>query len=933
MRPAQRPRIRRRWIIIAAIVLIAFISISSVVRFYTDLLWFHEVGFAKVFWKIIWTRVGIGTVGGVLAGLVIFANLEVARRAAPRYRFVTAGSDLTEQYRSAFRPYARVANLAMSAVVAFFTGLSTSAAWQRYLLWKNAVPFGIHAPRPFGHDVAFYVFSIPFQRAVLSWLFGVLVVSLLLAGVAHLFNGSIQPETNRVRVGTIVKAHVSVLFGLIALLKAWAYRLDVYDLVFSPRGVVTGASYTDVHVQRKAIQLLLVIAVVAAIIFFVNVFRFQGWVLPGAAIGIWLFASILLGGIVPAAVQRFEVKPNESQKERPYIKRNIAATRDAFNLNRIDIKTFTPQNTLPASTVAANQGTIRNVRVWDPTVLLPTYQRLQAIRSYYTFNDVDIDRYNIDGQQTQVMLSGREVDATKLDPGTRNWVNTRLTYTHGYGFVANPANSLTSEGLPNFLVQDLPPTAPKELSSQQPGLYYGEELPAGSYSVVRTKQAEIDYPKGEQQVISTHYNGSGGIPMTNYLRRLAFAIRFGDTDLLVSNFITPQSRMVMRRNIVERVQAAAPFLQYDSDPYLVATKGKLYWIMDGYTTTDRYPYAQRMDLGAQGVGNLQGVANYMRNSVKVVIDAYNGTTKFYIVDPTDPLVETYQKTFPELFTAISKLPADLASHLRYPEDMFKVQALQYRAYHITDPQRLYSREDVWDIANDPVHSTGNTNISMDPYYVILKLPGETKEEFVLMLPFTPKGKPNLNGWMAARMDPGHYGQMVAFSFPRGAQIEGPENISARINQNDKISQQFTLWDQAGSSVIHGNILVIPVGHTLLYVQPIYLAAQEESHALPELRRVITVVGNGAIGFEPTFNQSLEDVMNGQTTLPQPTTSTGTPSTTPSTTPSNVGDLLAQAMQHFQNADNALKNGDLATYQKEDQAGRADVQQAQQAASK
>ncbi len=932
MRPAQRPRIRRRWIIVGAIILIAFISISSIVRFYTDLLWFHELGFAKVFWKIVWTRVGIGVIGGVLAGIMIFANLEVARRAAPRYRFVTAGQDLTEQYRSAFRPYARLANIVMAAVVAFFTGLSTSATWQRYLLWKNAVPFGRQAPKPFGHDIAFYVFSIPFQRSVLSWLFGILVVSALLAGVAHLFNGSIQPETNRVRVATIVKAHLSVLFGLIALVKAWAYRLDAYDLVFSSRGVGTGASYTDVHVQRRALQLLIIIAVVAAVIFFVNVFRFRGWILPGAAIGLWLFVSILLGGIVPAAVQRFEVKPNESQKERPYIARNITATRDAFDLNKINVKTFTPQNTLPASTVAANQGTIRNVRVWDPTVLLPTYQRLQAIRSYYTFNDVDIDRYKINGQPTQVMLSGREVDATKLDPGSRNWVNTRLTYTHGYGFVANPANAQTSEGLPNFLVQDLPPNGPKELGAKQPGLYYGEELSAGSYVVTKTKQPEIDYPKGEQQVITTNYNGNGGIALSNMARRLAFAVRFGDTDLLVSSFITPKSRIMMRRNIVERVQAAAPFLQYDSDPYLVESGGKMYWIMDGYTMTDRYPYSQRMDLGAQGIGNLGGVANYMRNSVKVVIDAYNGTTKFYVIDPTDPMIETYQKTFPQLFTPTSKMPSDIAAHLRYPEDLFTVQALQYRAYHILDPQRLYSREDIWDVANDPVKSTGNTSIRMVPYYVIMKLPGETKEEFVLMLPFTPTGKPNLNGWMAARMDPGHYGQMVAFSFPRGAQIEGPENISARINQNDQISQQFTLWDQAGSTVIHGNILVIPIGHTLLYVEPIYLAAQEESHALPELRRVITVVGNGSIGFEPTFAQSLGDVVNG--TVPQLQQPTATPSqpSAPSTSSSNVSSLLQSALSHFNNADNALKNGDLATYQKENEAGQADVQKAQQAST-
>ncbi len=927
MRTPARPRLQRRWFVVGAVVLVLLISISSVVRFYTDLLWFHELHLARVFWKIIWTRLGIGVVGGVAAGLVVYLNLEVARRAAPRYRFVTPGEDLTEQYRSAFRPYARIANLLMAAVVAFFTGLSTSAAWQRYLLWKNAVPFGIHAPKPFGHDVSFYVFSLPFQRAILSWLFGVLVVSLLLAAIAHLFNGSIQPEQNRIRVSTLVKAHLSVLFGLIALLKAWSYYLDIFELVYSPRGVVTGASYTDVHAQRPALQLLIIIAVVAALIFFVNVVRFRGWVLPAAALGIWLFTSIVLGGIFPAAVQRFQVKPNESRRERLYIERNIKATRDGFGLNRIEVQNFSPKETISGAVAQQNAGTIRNVRVWDPTVLLPTYQRLQSIRSYYDFRDVDIDRYPVNGQRTQVMLSGREVDPSKLDPGSRNWVNTTLTYTHGYGLVANPANSVSDNGLPNFLVQGLPPKGPKELTVKQPGIYYGEDLAVGSYAVTRTKQKEIDYPTGEQRVVTTNYQGRGGIPLSNMMRKLAFAIRYGDTDLLISNLIDAKSRVMMRRNLIERVATAAPFLQLDGDPYIVAADGKLFWIIDAYTTTDRYPYSQRIDLSTTNP-NLFGVANYMRNSVKVVVNAYSGDTKFYVIDPTDPLIATYQKAFPQLFTAKSKMPATLVAHLRYPEDLFKVQASQYRAYHILDPQRLYSREDVWDVANGPAAGQSTGTIEMEPYYIEMRLPGSDSEEFVLMLPFTPKGKPNLNGWLAARMDPGHYGEMIAFSFPRGATIEGPENISARINQDSQISQQFTLWNTSGSKVIHGNILVIPIGQTLVFVQPIYLGAEESARALPELQKVVTVVGN-RIGFESTFQDSLNAVMKGQgPVIEEP--GQGGPTEAPST---NVDDLLSQAVQHFNAADAALKNGDLAGYQRENEAGRKAVQQAQDASSK
>ena len=394
---STRPRVPRRWVIIGAIVLILFISISSIVRFYTDLLWFGELGFTGVFWKILWTRVGIGVIGGFLAGVIVLANLEIARRTAPRYRFVTAGTDIAEQYRSAFRPYARLANIVLAAIVAFFTGLSTSAVWDRYLLWRNAKPFGIKAPQPFGHDVAYYVFTIPFQRAILSWMFGIVVASLLLAAIAHLFNGSIQPEPNRIRIATSVKVHISALLAVLALLKAWAYRLDVFELVFSERGVVTGASYTDVHAQRNALRLLFWIAIVVAVIFIANVVRFRGWLLTGAAVGLWVFTSIALGAIYPAFVQRFQVVPNESERERPFIEQNIKQTRLGYGLEAIDEKRFPAREALSADDVADNQGTIDNVRVWDPVQLHPIYQRLESIRAYYDFDDVDIDRYDIDG--------------------------------------------------------------------------------------------------------------------------------------------------------------------------------------------------------------------------------------------------------------------------------------------------------------------------------------------------------------------------------------------------------------------------------------------------------------------------------------------------------------------------------------------------------
>lgn len=922
MRRPPRARIQRRWFVIGGIVLVLFISISSIVRFYTDLLWFGELGFTNVFWKILWTRVGVGIVGGLVAGVIVLANLELARRVAPRYRFVAPGTDIAEQYRSAFRPYARLANVAMAAVVAFFTGLSTSGTWDRYLLWRNARPFGIQAPKPFGQDVAFYMFTIPFQRAVLSLLFGVIIVSLLLSAVAHLFNGSIQPEANRVRVATIVKAHVSALLGFIALLKAFAYRLDTFELVFSPRGSVTGAAYTDVHAQLPALRLLMIIALVAAAIFFVNVFRFQGWLLPGAALALWAFSSVLLGAIIPAAVQRFQVVPNESVRERPFIQRNIEFSRRAFGLDRINVRNFRPEETLDRATVAENRGTIENIRVWDTNVLHPTYQRLQAIRTYYEFDDVDIDRYVIDGQLRQVMLSPREVDSTKLEPRAQNWVNTRLQYTHGYGIVANNANGVTGEGLPRFLVQDLPPKGVPEINPKRPGVYFGERV--AGYSVVRTKQLEIDYPKGDQDVQRTTYNGKGGIPLSNVLRRGAFALRFGDTDLLLSRFVTPQSRVMMRRNIIERAQTAAPFLRFDNDPYIVSADGKLYWVLDAYTVSDRFPYSERINFAELfgGQGNLQGNANYIRNSVKVVVDAYDGTTRFYVVDPSDALVSTYQAAFPRLFTAADKMPASLRAHMRYPEDLFKVQAWQYRRYHITDATQFFAQEDAWDIPVDPVQSSGESRVSMEPYYVVMKLPWEEREEFLLMLPFTPKGRPVLNGWIAARMDGEHYGEMVGLSFPRGVAIDSPQNVSARINQTDRISSQFTLWDRAGSRVDHGPIFVIPIERSLVYVQPIYLRAEDVERALPELRRVIVVIGD-KIGFEPTLEQAIEAALSGKALATEP----GEPSAQPAPA-GNVADLLRQAIEHFRKAEDALRGGDLATYERENEAGQRAVEEAQ-----
>ena len=930
-----RPRIRRRWFILAGIVFVVLVSLGSLIRFYTDLLWFQELDLTSVFWTVLWTRVGVGVAIGLIAALLIWVNLEVARYGAPRHRFVGTGPDIAEQYRNLLRPYARLVNAGAAAVVGLLTGLSASSAWETFLLWRNSTPFGTSAPDPFGRDVSFYVFSIPWQRSVLGWLFGIAIASLLLAAMAHLLHGSINPEQNRVVVNPIVKVHLSVLLGLIALLKAWAYWLDRFELVYSPRGVVTGASYTDVNAQLPALRLLMVIAVLAAVILFVNI-RFRGWLLPGAALALWIFASVLLGAIIPAAVQRFSVAPNEPQREAPFIERNIAATREGFGLDRIELQEFGLEEDLTRKVVAENRGTIDNIRVWDPDVLQPTYRRLQELRTYYEFSDVDVDRYTLDGKLQQLMVSPREVDPSNLPAAAQNWANLKLTYTHGYGVVASPANSVTREGRPELLVRDLPMRGPEDLISEQPAIYYGEQFAPGSYVVANSGKEEIDFPIGEEGVQTTSYEGEGGIPLTNMLRRAAFAWRFADTDLLISGFISPESRVLMRRNVVERVATAAPFLQFDDDPYIVAGRDRIYWMLDAYTTTNRFPYSERLGLGTQFGQFLHGSVNYMRNSVKVVIDAYDGTTTFYVIEPDDALIATYQAAFPDLFTPGDQMPEELQAHMRYPEDFFGVQAWQYRLYHVTDPQRFYSQDDVWDVPRDPIASTGQTAIPLTPYYVVMKLPGEDTEEFVLMLPFTPKDRPVLNGWVAARMDPGHYGELVGLSFARGASIDAPQNISARINQNDVIARQFTLWEGAGSNLIQGSLFVIPIGNSLVYVQPIYLQAQQAEQALPELRRVVVVLGN-QIGFERTLEESLNAAIEGRgLSLEDPTgeqppdeePDEEPPPSTPPPAPS--GDVLQRCQEHFERADRALADGDLATYQREINACRDAIRESEAA---
>jgi uncharacterized protein len=719
-----------------------------------------------------------------------------------------------------------------------------------------------------------------------------------------------------------VKAHLSVLLGTLVLLKAWGYRLDQFGLLYSPRGTVTGASYTDVHAQLPAMKLLVVIAIVSAVLFLINI-RLRGWIMPAAAIGILALTSILVGGVFPALVQRLSVTPQERLRERPYIERNIKATRAAFKLDEstVKVKTFSAAHTLDAKDIESNRPTVENIRLWSPDVLKDTYTQLQRITQYYEFLDVDVDRYaGIAGLPRQVMLSAREVSQNGLPGSARTWLNNHLVYTHGFGVVASRVDRVIGEGQPDFIVKDIPGTVSQGAPAlTQPRIYFGEseEVP---FVVVHTKEAEVDYPASDG-LKTTNYAGDGGIQMKNVLRRAAFAWRFRDFNLLISGAIKGDSRLIFRRKINDRVSQVAPFLKLDNDPYIANVDGRLTWIQDAYTTTDMYPYSERVNLFDASNGHQRGTANYMRNSVKITVDALNGTITLYVFDSKDPLIRAWRAIWPDIFKPASAMSADLRAHLRYPEDMFTIQANTYTLYHITSPDDFYQREDAWRVPKDP-----RPHVNDQPfpaYYVLMRLPGEQKEEFMLMLPFAPFSqsssgtrRTNMTAWLAARSDPADYGEMRSFVFPRQENIPGPEQIQARINQDPSVSQQITLWNQSNSLVTYGNILVIPIENSLLYVQPLYLEAS--TSALPELKRVVVVSGD-VVKMGETLDDALDAVFGKGAGAPVEGPGVVTPGSP----------LIAQALQHLQNANAALRNGDLATYQKEVNAAQAALQQANQ----
>ena len=886
---------RRRRLVLWFLLILAVLGlVGQAVPLYTDWLWFQEVGYAQVFLTILklrgWLFIGVGV--GTL--FFLYLNLAFAARTARPDVLWELEDQLGLPGPAVLEPLIRRLLLPVLGLIAFFSGVSASTNWETVLQYFNATPFGTADPL-FGRDLSFYVFILPFWRLLYGWATLLLIATIALSLLLYVLQRSLVLTARGPRLAAGARAHLLLLGAAFLVLKAGGFWLDRFELLYSPRGVVFGASYTDVYASLPALQILAALALLCGGACLFQVWR-PGWRLLATALV--ALGVVWVGGlgIYPALLQRFSVTPNELVAEGPFIIHNIRMTRQAYGLDRVEEKDFPAEENLTSAALDRNNLTIKNIRLWDHRPLLTTFGQLQEIRTYYKFVDVDNDRYLIDGEYRQIMLSPRELSYRHLP--SRIWINEHLTYTHGFGVIVGPVNRISTEGLPEFFVKDIPPVSSSFPKITRPEIYYGER--SNDYVFVRTGSQELDYPAGDQNVY-TRYAGRGGIPLGSFLTKLAFALRFGEKNIVLSDDLTGESRIMIYREVAQRIRQIAPFLRFDRDPYMViGDDGRLVWMIDGYTVTNRYPYSQPVrDLG-----------NYIRNSVKATVDAYHGTVTFYLSDPADPVIRTYARAFPGLFKPLGEMPADLQRHIRYPEDLFSIQAQLYATYHMEDPQVFYNKEDLWAI---PRRTMEGRDREMEPYYTIMRLPLEKKEEFILLTLFNPSRRDNMIAWMAARSDPPNYGRLIVYNFPKAKLVYGPRQIDARIDQDPAISQQLSLWNQRGSVTIRGSLLAIPIDQSLIYVQPLYLAASEQG-ALPELRRVFVAYGN-QIAMEPTLEQSLQRIFGGRARVQDAATR---PATAPGTVPADAGlrGLAQRAWEAWSRAQEALRRSDWAAYGEE-----------------
>ncbi|MDR7415292.1 MAG: UPF0182 family protein [Armatimonadota bacterium] len=878
-------------LLLALLLLLGVVLWPALAYWYTEWLWFLELGYPRVFWIPFLSRLLVG--GFVFA--FVFALLSLNAR--PFLRRWTR-PEILELYRDGGRfrprapsPWPRRALLGTCAGIAFLAALANTGQWLALQQFLHAQPAGARDPI-FGLDLSTYLLRLPFWRFLVDLTWGWLLFTLVGVTAGYLLDTATLAIRGVWALPPGARAHLSVLLALLFLVRAVGFRLDALELLTSQRGLFFGMTYADLHARLPALNALFYLSLVASGLLFANAWlrtvRFAAGV-----VAVQILAWFVGVGLLPGLVQQLVVAPSELTRETPYLAHHIRATRAAFGLEGVRTQVFPAAGQLPPEALGRNRDTLENVRLWDYRPLLETYRQLQALRAYYTFHDVDIDRYRIGGRARQLMLAARELDLSRLPPQARTWVNEHLVYTHGYGAVASPVNRASAEGLPEFWIRDLPPQAQfEELRITRPEIYFGELT--HQYVIVRTRVPEFDYPRGEENV-TTRYQGRGGIPLSHPLRRLAFATRFGNLRILLSTDITSESRVLFARTVLERARRLAPFLRYDRDPYLVIANGRLFWILDAYTTSNRYPYAQPVE----------GI-NYIRNAVKVVVDAYHGTTDFYMVDPADPLIRTWARIFPGLFQPADRLPPELREHLRYPVDLFALQAQVYATYHMRDPRVFYNREDAW---SWPTEIFAGQQQPMEPYYVTLRLQGEPGPEFALILPMTAQRRENMVAWLAARNDPPHRGELRVFLFPKERVVFGPMQVESRIDQDPQISAQLTLWNQQGSRVIRGNLLVIPIEDSILYVEPIFL--RSETSQLPELKRVIVAHGP-RIAMEETLEAALSRIFGTRAAAERPAGS-------PADLDARSAELVGQALEHYERAQRLLRSGDLGGYQREMEA--------------
>ncbi|HKJ41671.1 MAG TPA: UPF0182 family protein [Sunxiuqinia sp.] len=891
----------KKWVIIIVFLFASLYLLSLFFNYYGDWLWFNNMNFGSVFSTMIIAKVICYTFFFLAFILFFSLHVRLARKRGSQSRKNLSFQEddprlvILQVYQGKAVPW-------IWAVLILFLGNFMGSygvdQWNNFLQFIHASSFGIQEPI-FGKDAGFYVFKLPVYQFITSWYLLMVGLTFVAILISYYLDNAVSPIGKGSQVSKPVRRHLLSLTGFFVLGISASYFLKLYNILYSSSGAAYGPSYADVHAQIPAYWIIFILSIVITLLLFLSpVFRKKKIILY--AVGAWLLVLIGFVWIYPSLIEQYIVKPNELQKETPYILNNIKLTREAYGLNKIKVKPFPVDEKITYKDIQENRNTVENIRLWDRRPLIQTYKQLQEIRLYYDFNSVQVDRYHFD-KYTEVALAGRELPVSQIPDRAKTWVNTHLIFTHGYGVVMNPVNEILPNGMPNLVVKDIPPTTTVPLKLKQMGIYYGEE--SNQFVLVNTTAKEFDYPKGDDNVY-TSYTGKGGVRISSLFKRLVYAWKFSDTKILFTGYLTDQSRIMFYRNIKQRDKAIAPFLSYDSQPYMVVgDDGQLYWIHDAYTTTNMFPYSEPItqNLGERGF-------NYINNSVKVVINAYNGDVSYYVINPKDPIIQTYQKIYPKLFKPFSDMPKFLKAHIRYPTDLFNIQTQMYNVYHMTDPKVFYNQEDYWAVPNE---SYNYSQTKMFPYYIIMRLPETQKEEYILMLPLTPSKKDNMIAWMCARCDTPNYGDLIVYSLPKDKLIYGPMQVEARINQQPDISSELTLWGQQGSQVFKGNQLIIPIKNSFLYVEPVYL--QSEQGKIPELKRVI-VTYNDQIEMKRTLEECLQAIFN--TSGSQDTLSVPQVKDIENIVKTSLSAKASEALSHYNKATEYLKQNNWAGYGKE-----------------